>query len=92
MEIHHSSFDTLRTNPAKRGTPDKPCRTINGLTTGKVTVMNPLPTGRQAFRNSVTVTQKELKDDQRSLLLPIKASLPAVGRVTLTVRLLFFTY
>jgi hypothetical protein len=42
----------------------------------KVKVTKPLPTGRQAFRLSVTVTCKELKDDKRSLLLTIRASLP----------------
>ena len=64
-----------------------------------------LPTGRQAFRLLVTVTCKALRDDKRSLLSTIRAlnlawyrtGLPAcaclpvgrVGRVTLTVRLLF---
>ena len=41
-----------------------------------VTVTKPLPTGRQAFRLLVTVTCKELRDDKRSLLLTIRASLP----------------
>jgi len=41
-----------------------------------VTVTKPLPTGRQAFRLPVTVTCKEFKDDNRSLLSTIRASLP----------------
>jgi len=42
----------------------------------KVKVTKPLPTGRQAFRLLVKVTCKELRDDKRSLLLTIRASLP----------------
>jgi hypothetical protein len=36
-------------------------------------VTKPLPTGRQAFRLSATVTYKELKDNNRSLLMMIRA-------------------
>jgi len=41
-----------------------------------VRVTKPLPAGRQAFRLLVKVTCKELRDDKRSLLLTIRASLP----------------
>jgi hypothetical protein len=36
-------------------------------------VTKPLPTGRQAFRLPATVTYEELKDDNRSLLMTIRA-------------------
>jgi len=41
-----------------------------------VTATKPLPTGRQAFRLSVTVTFKRIKYDNRSLLKTIRASSP----------------
>jgi hypothetical protein len=41
-----------------------------------VMVTKPLPTGRQAFRLLVTVTCKELRDDKRTLLFTVRASLP----------------